>query len=255
MHRILTLSLILFLLLPFPRSAAHGAPAAAEPQDIASYSIAVRLDPDQRLLDGQETITYRNTTQKPIPDLVFHLYLNAFKDTETIFMQEGGPQHRGNRFTPLENGWIDVDSLRLQDGTPLKLELQEDGTLARAVLPQPVLPGQSVQVAVEFRAQLPKVFARTGWARDAQGDLFFMVGQWFPKLGVWTEAGWNAYPFHAMSEFFADFGRYDVQIRLPRGWQTAGTGLPTGTVDNGDGTQTVTYEARNVIDFAWTASP
>ena len=72
---------------------------------------------------------------------------------------------------------------------------------------------------------------------------------------MWTEQGWNAYPFHANSEFFADFGAYNVQIRLPSAWQTAGTGLPTAAVDNGDGTQTVTYQAHNVIDFAWTASP
>ena len=42
---------------------------------------------------------------------------------------------------------------------------------------------------------------------------------------------------------------------MPAGYTSAGTGLPTGTVDNGDGTQTVTYQAQNVIDFAWTASP
>ena len=44
-------------------------------------------------------------------------------------------------------------------------------------------PGQAVQLEVEFKALLPKVFARTGFA----GQDFFMVGQWFPKLGVWQK--------------------------------------------------------------------
>jgi aminopeptidase N len=82
-----------------------------------------------------------------------------------------------------------------------------------------------------------------------------MVGQWFPKLGVWQDGAWNAYPFHANAEFYADFGTYDVTITLPAGYVTGGTGLPVSTTDNGDGTQTVRYHAEDVIDFVWTASP
>jgi aminopeptidase N len=82
-----------------------------------------------------------------------------------------------------------------------------------------------------------------------------MVGQWFPKLGVWQDGTWNAYPFHANAEFFADFGTYDVTLTLPAGYVTGATGLPVSTTDNGDGTRTVRYHAGDVIDFAWTASP
>jgi aminopeptidase N len=107
-----------------------------------------------------------------------------------------------------------------------------------------------VRVELEFDAQLPRVFARTGYADD-----FFMVGQWFPKLGVWQDGAWNAYPFHANAEFYSDFGDYSVDITLPVEYVTGGTGMPVSSRDNGDGTQTVRYQAENVIDFAWTASP
>ncbi len=248
MHRTITFFFLFFLLLP-------AAPARAAAPEVASYTIEVQLNVDQRTLEGLETVTYRNTTTRPMTDLVFHLYLNAFKNSETIFMRESGPQHRGNAFDPQENGWIDVTGIRLLDGTELRLELLEDGTLARVALPGPVAPGGAVAFEATFIARLPRVFARTGWAPDAQGDPYFMTGQWFPKLGVWTEDGWNAYPFHANAEFFADFGSYEVHIRLPAGYSSAGAGLPTGAVDNRDGTQTVTYRAQNVIDFAWAASP
>jgi len=57
------------------------------------------------------------------------------------------------------------------------------------------------------------------------------------------------------TEFYADFGAYDVTITLPSSYVTGGTGLPISTLDNGDSTQTVRYYAEDVIDFAWTASP
>ena len=251
--------IIILLVGMLPVSSVQAAqPAQNLAPDVVTYDIDVTLDVEGGyLLEGVETVTYRNTTQTDIPDLVFHLYLNAFENEDTIFMQEGGPMHRGNQWVEAENGWIEVTGLRLLDGTELTFEELEDGTLARAALPELVEPGELVSFELTFRAKLPKVFARTDWATDASGDPFVMVGQWFPKLGVWQDTGWNAYPFHANAEFFADFGTYDVTITLPEGYMTGATGMPveTGLVETPSGMQTVAYHAEDVIDFAWTASP
>jgi hypothetical protein len=224
---------------------------AQRTEPIASYAIDVALDPEARTLTAHEVITYTNATDEPIPDLVFHLYLNAFSGPDTVYMRESGG-------TLVDPGWIEVDRIQLGDGTPLELEVTGDAatanpkraTLVRADLPEPVAPGESVQMALDFHAKLPRVFARTGYVGD-----FFMVGQWFPKLGVWEEGGWNAYVFHANSEFYADFGTYDIAITLPTGYATAGSGLPVETMEHDDGTKTVRYRAEDVIDFAWAASP
>ena len=224
---------------------------AQRTEPIASYEIDVTLDPEAKTLTGHEVITYVNSTDEPIPDLVFHLYLNAFSGPHTVYMEETGGSLR-------DAGWVEIDEIRLGDGTQLLLEATgEDAakdpkraTLVRADLPRPIAPGASVEVNVDFHAKLPRVFARTGYAGD-----FFMIGQWFPKLGVWEEGAWNAYVFHANSEFYADFGTYDVVITLPVEYVTAGTGLPVATTEEDDGTKTVRYHAEDVIDFAWAASP
>ena len=141
-----------------------------------------------------------NRTQAAISDLVFHLYLNAFRDRNSIFLRESGDSHRGFAWDPEHPGWIKVIGISLADGTRLSFQEIEDGTLGKAVLPRPVAPGETVVIEVDFQAQLPRVFARTGFVGD-----FFMVGQWFPKLGVWQDRRWNAYPFHANSEFLRRF--------------------------------------------------
>ncbi len=63
---------------------------------------------------------------------------------------------------------------------------------------------------MDFVSRLPRVSVRTGY----KGDFFFVV-QWFPKIGVFQDGGWNCHQFHASSEFFADFGNYDVSIDVP----------------------------------------
>jgi hypothetical protein len=223
---------------------------ASRTEPVASYVIDVTLDSEAKTLTAQEVVTYVNTTDEPIPDLVFHLYLNAFSGPDTVYMQESGMARSGAAQDPQRAGSVDVLDIRLTDGTPLVLEEIEDGTLARADLPVPVAPGASIEIALDFQAELPRVFARTGYVDD-----FFMVGQWFPKLGVWEDGAWNAHPFHANAEFYADFGTYEVSITLPSEYVTGATGLPVATQENADGTQTVRYRAEDVIDFAWVASP
>jgi hypothetical protein len=247
--------ILLLLALLFPAhipARAQAAPRGTAP--VASYTIDASLDVAARRLTARETITYTNRSDTPIPDLVFHLYLNAFRDEHSIFMSEGGSlRPGGNPLAPETAGWIELSALRVQGGPTLAVQPLEDGTLARAELPQAVAPGQSITLEAEFTAQLPLIIARTGWALDAAGQPFFMVGQWFPKLGVWQgQRGWNAYPFHANSEFFADYGDYDVTLHLPADYTVGATGMP---VDAPDASGSVRFQASSVIDFAWTASP
>jgi hypothetical protein len=234
---------------------------------VVDYDIQVRLDPATHQLTGRERLKWRNPSTEAVPDLWFHLYLNAFKNTDSTFVRESGGQLRGDKMAEGKWGWIDVTSMKLADGTDLKPALRfehpdddndKDQTVARVLLPQPVPPGAEVVLDIEFKAQLPEVFARTGYKRD-----FHLVGQWFPKLGVYEPAGlrgreqggWNCHQFHANSEFYADFGHYRVEMTVPRHFVLGATGRRVSQRDNADGTTTYVHEESNVHDFAWTADP
>ena len=58
-----------------------------------------------------------------------------------------------------------------------------------------------------------------------------------------------------MTEFFADFGTYDVKVTLPKNYVVGATGVQVSDTDNGNGTKTVAFHAEDVHDFAWTADP
>ena len=225
-------------------------PQMDRPAPIASYQIQVTLDPATKTLRGHAVLTYLNASKDALPVLPFHLYLNAFRDTTTTFMRESsGGSLRSDRFDPQYPGWIEVDAAR-QDGASLPSTFNDDRTVMTLTLPAPLLPGATALVEFDFHAQLPKVFARTGfWEPD-----FIMVGQWFPKIAVYDDLGWHSWPFHANAEFFADFGAYDVDITVPKHFVVGATGTQTNMLDQGD-QKTESYHAEDVIDFAWTASP
>ena len=43
-----------------------------------------------------------------------------------------------------------------------------------------------------------------------------MGAQWFPKVGVLWNGAWNCHQYHLDTEFFSDFGTYNVNITLPQ---------------------------------------
>jgi hypothetical protein len=225
-------------------------------------------DPEERLITGRERLTWRNTSSVPIHELRFHHYLNAFSSNRSTFMRESGGQLRNDRFDYERWGWIETTAVTLADGTDLKPVERyispDDGnpwdrTVAVYPLAEPVPPGGVVTVDIDFESKMPAIFARTG----AEGD-YILAGQWFPKIGVFqdrgeggrSEPGWNCHQFHANSEFFADFGDYDVTLDLPKRYagKVGATGVKVSEREDGDRV-TVRFAQSGVHDFAWTGDP
>jgi hypothetical protein len=234
---------------------------------IANYQISVTLDVGAKTLKGQQTLVWRNQSRDRISELQFHLYLNAFKDSRSTFMKESRGTSRGIAMAQGGWGWIEIDEMWVRGGEELKSKIEfispddgnpDDQTVIRIPLNRPVLPGQSLVIDLQFTAKLPRVFARTGYY-----DKFFMVAQWFPKIGVYepagmryaTRGGWNCHQFHATTEFYADYGVYDVDMTLPKEYVVGASGLLKRVTTNDNGTKTLSYRAEDVHDFAWTAFP
>ncbi len=243
-----------------PPAAAAREPGAAVaermPPDrrIVSYTIEASLDAARGAVSGRETIAYRNDTRAPMRELKFHLYPNAFSNTHSTYMRgipwsDDPTLGRLERMTR-EGSWgsMKVASVRLVEGDDLTAQAVIDETVMTVPLPGPVPPGASARVQIAWETILPRTFHRMGrW-----GD-HYDVMQWFPKLGVFTDAGWKVYPFYRYSEFFADFGTFEVTLRTPRGYVVEATGIPRERREEADGTVVVTYRAEDVHDFAWFA--
>jgi hypothetical protein len=250
-----------------------AASPAAEPirPPVVEYRIAASLDPKSHAVEGRETLLWRNPSGDAVGELRFHLYLNAFKNSRSTFMRESGGEVGGVREAlaserPGEWGAIDVLSLKTPAGADLLPRSRtvrpddndaSDETVLAVPLPSPVPPHGEITLEIGFRSRLPRILARTGYVRD-----FHLVGQWFPKLGVYepagmrgrTAGGWNCHAFHANSEFYADFGDYDVTLTVPAGWIVGATGKRVSEATR-DGRTEYRYVQQNVHDFAWACDP
>ncbi|MBI5516966.1 MAG: M1 family metallopeptidase [Deltaproteobacteria bacterium] len=224
-------------------------PAPGRPREVVRYVLRARLDAERHAVHGEGTILWRNSARAPTRELWFQLYMNGFEHDRTLFLRSSGGEHRGN--VRGRAGRITLETLRLDDAELLATArygtLPEDRTELQVTLPREVAPGETIALRVRFVTTLPEVFARTGYH-----ERFHMVAQWFPKLAVYTDEGrWAHFPFHANTEFFADFGGYDVTLEVPRGWVVGATGQPSGPAERAGALDRHRYLARDVHDFAW----
>jgi len=236
------------------------APGARSPRN-ANYDIDVRLDPAGRMLHGRERIRWRNISANPTSELQFHLYWNAWRDGESSWLRER--RLAGDTATPRADAWAstDIHSLRVtldrayDLGSSLRFISPDDGntadkTVAAVSLPQPVPPNGLADIEIEWSAKIPRPFARTGYIDD-----YYFFGQWFPKLGVLEDAGWNTHQFHSGTEFYSDYGVYDVRMTVPRGYVVGASGREVSVTNSSAGTAVHRYHGEDIHDFAWTTSP
>jgi hypothetical protein len=231
---------------------------AARPRDPqrVDYVIDADLDTGAHELSGRERITFVNRSARDVGELWLHLYMNGFASDRTTFFREanGGrgtdrPERWG--FSELKSVRVDFGDGALEELWPARFDAaasSEDRTDVRLTLPRALVPGAAITVRVEFHVQLPTVVERTGY-----GGSFHMVAQWFPKLAKLEPSGDFAhFPFHHFSEFYADYGRYEVTMRVPEAFEVVATGERVDERVEG-GRRVVRHEQTDVHDFAFAA--
>ena len=233
------------------------------PPPIASYQISCRLDAEKKTLEGTRG-----------PDLEEH-DVAAGADAPLPPLPERLPQHALDLLAGvaaaraatarLPDSWGSIEITRMTGirrrrpaagAAPTSLPTTATRTTARS--PRSSCPAPSLRArrsrsrSTSRLAPAPRLACAPGYKGD-----FFIVVQWFPKIGVLEENGWNCHQFHAWSEFFSDFGNYDVSIDVPAALQgkVGATGEHVEERETSAGRMLYRFRQDGVHDFAWTADP
>ncbi|MCF7902417.1 MAG: M1 family metallopeptidase [Candidatus Marinimicrobia bacterium] len=251
-------------------------------QQEVAYDMDVHLDTEAKKLTASSTLTYVNHSPDTLTFLLMHLYPNAF-NPGTILDEQARKTGWG-RPDP-DKPWTGIQienavDLTYSGGMNLECDVF-DNTLLRIVLNQPLLPGQRLTFRLDWTSLIHEHFDRSGW-EDEQFDMT----QWYPKFVVYDKNGWRADPFGDWGEFYGEFGTFRVTLHVPEDYIVGATGE---VVDGDPGwvnvwadttmdwvewnqqnavtyhsyrtnlpenaRKSVTFQAQQIHDFAWVASP
>jgi len=231
-------------------------------QRVVHYEIEAKYDAGRHTVDATEVLTYHNLTGQPLDHFPFHLYQNAFQPNATWIREvkvAGSRDVSYDKWEDKDYGSEEIKSLEVVGQGDLTSQVRyiapddgnlDDKTVVDVPIPKPIAPGEYAQFKIAFQTKFPETQARSGWKHD-----FVLGGQWFPKVGVFWHGAWNCHQYHAFTEFFADFGVYDVKLTVPQAEVVGASGVKVGEVNNSDNTKTVAYHGDDIHDFAWTACP
>ncbi len=227
----------------------------------------ISLNHETKIFEAQQKLTWINLSPDTLYEMRFYMYINAFKNMESTFLKSSRYIF-GQDLTKRKKdtwGWMDVKKIIDESQNDLTQNARyiqpsdnntKDESILQVDIPSGILPGDTLILNITYEAKMPKTIARTGYG---EGN-FFMFVHWFPqacvyiqdKDGVWK---WNSHQAHRRTEYFADFGVYDVRITAWDKFTLGATGCLISEIDNEDGTKTWTYHAEDVIDFAWSVYP
>ena len=251
-------------------------------QQRADYRIVVTLDDTRGVIDAEGTLRYVNHSPDTLRELWLHQHLNAFRpgsrwsavderEGRTRFQRLEDPDFAYERFTRAPR--VGERALRVE------YPLASDSTVVRLALPQPLAPGDSIDVTLAWTAR-PSTLARRQGRRGRSVDF----AQWYPKVAVYDRMGWKPNALVPAGEFHGEFGNFDVTLIVANdqvlgatgvpvsgdpGWQrvaasghsarlqsTAYAGVPAAAAPRvPSGMRAVRFVARDVHHFAWSASP
>ena len=252
-------------------------------QDV-HYVIDAKIDDQEELIEGVESLYYDNNSPDTLYEVYFHLYQNAFTPNSYAHqLRTAGkiPTTFGEHELKGEGTRINSFSID-NELVPYTI----DNTILKAKLNSPLLPGQRIRFQISFTTFWDKQdggnMRRRMKTFQHSGITHFDGVHWYPRICVYDRKfGWTT-DQHLGKEFYGDFGQFEVNLEFPNQYIVEATGdllnesevLPkelreaidlknyktsrseVTTPIIADGTRKVwRYKAINVHDFAFTADP
>ena len=207
--------------------AASGAPGPAYYQQQADYKINVELDDKNKMIYGDEIITYTNNSPQKLDYLWVQLDQNIRKkdspsldrDSDTEIIPFYIPDDFDKEFLKDSfDGGFNIDYVHDINNKPLQYVINQ--TMMRINLPKPLSTGEQFSFKIKWWYNINdhvKQDGRSGYETFPNDtNRAYIIAQFFPRMCVYNEVeGWQNQQFWGDGEFALPFGNYEVNITVP----------------------------------------
>jgi len=186
---------------------------------------------------GSATITFTHSGVAALNDLVLRLYPNA---------------------PLLFGGQLELTSAQVNQAELSPEVFLDDQTAVRLPLPQPLAPGETLRLELEFTGTLPTGFASDSiygtYNFNSQGPVLMMANA-YPLLAPLQDGAWRADPVLPEGDaVVSQVALYRITVRVPADWQVVSSGRQV--VSTADGSNKLIQIAGGPLrEFMLAASP
>jgi hypothetical protein len=203
------------------------------------YTIAARLDTATSTISGRETIVIHNNSDSAMGAIVMRLDPNLYRPKVTRGASVPAETTEGMIITRLSVNGQAVDLAatggrggRGGGGAAAPSQTTVTGlqqTSARINLATPIARKSKGTIDVDWNFRVPGGPGGAGHRMTMRwADTLYQLTQWYPRVAVFDDlrqGGWDTEVYLGPSEFYNNFGRFDVRLDVPAGWVVGGTGV------------------------------
>lgn len=236
----------------------NGEPGPRYWQNRADYIIRAELNDQNNKITASVTMTYVNNSPHDLQFIWMQLEQNLFNPASRGFakLPVTGRSRYGNVATPFIGGY-EIASVKWLSSTGVNqvekiLSPDISDTRMRVDLPKTLKAGgDRVVIKIEYSYTVPDYGAdRTGVLKNPDGAIF-AIAQWYPRICVFDDIqGWNTLPYLGASEFYLEYGNYDVVITAPGNHIVVGSGELLNPSDVMTADQFKRYQKAHLSDSA-----
>jgi len=210
---------------------AGGQPGPKYWQNRADYKLMVRLDEQSNEISGTVVLTYTNNSPDKLPFIWMQLDQNLFKeDSRGHAIIPPGGSRSGAHGQKFDGGYKikSVKILSVEKGKTVEKNAEHfiEDTRMQVYLPNELSPGGGqLRLKVEYSFISPDYGSdRMGILNSVNGKIY-SVAQWYPRMCVYDDvSGWNSIPYLGPSEFYLEYGDYDISITVPANHMVVSSG-------------------------------
>lgn len=201
----------------------------------ADYTIKASLDPTTQTITGSEKISMHNNSKDDLKTIVLRLDHNIFRAEAQRGASVPAEATDGMVLTSLKVAGQAADLKAVPamgrpgvNATASKVSIFGlTQTVATINLVDPIKAGSTVELEIEWHTKLPGGPNGRGHRMTQRFEShLFQPTQWYPRIAKYDDLrGWETSPYLGPSEFYNNFGKFDVSITVPGGWIVSGTGL------------------------------
>lgn len=217
---------------------AGGQPGPKYWQNRADYKLSVRLNDQTNEISGTELITYTNNSPDKLAFIWMQLDQNLFKSDSrgSAIIPPTGSRNgaRGQKF----DGGYTIKSVKLisvEKGKTIEsaTEFLIDDTRMQISLPSALSAGGGqLKLKIEYSFVSPDYGSDRMGILNTKNGKIFSVAQWYPRMCVYDDVlGWNTLPYTGPSEFYLEYGDYDISITVPSNHIVVSSGELTNPQD------------------------
>ena len=213
------------------------------------YNIDVRLDPATQRLTGKARITLVNNSPDALAVIGLRLDPNHFlgnaphaapwvpsEVTDGMVITRLTVDGRSANIAsaaPIGDGASGARALATAAAAAASAPAANEpallngrSTSARIRLASPIASKATATLEIDWNHKLPGGPGSGHRMVQRWADTLFQPTQWYPRVAVYDDLrGWDPELYLGPSEFYNNFGRFDVRIDVPAGWIVSGTGV------------------------------